>query len=144
MERGLLWLPLLGIFITLTWWGWRSYRQVESYRKWAQAFETAKYDSASVVGLKGMTLTWGQPQADELKALQTVDLDLTEHVDLMVDGQTCPWPPQAMPQGKRFALRLTPSGVEIPYVDADLAIAWCKKLKELVQARSSHKGFDAG
>ncbi len=136
MEQGLLWLPLLGTFITLTWLGWRSYRQVESYRQWAQAFDTAKYDSAAVVGLKGMTLTWGKPQSDGPTGLQSVNLNRIEHVDLLVDGQPLLWPPQEIPKGKSFVLRLSPSAAEIPYSDIGLAIAWCKKLKQMVQDQS--------
>ena len=44
MERGLLWLPLLGIFIWLSWAGWNEYQKLEAYRAWAESFEKSKYD----------------------------------------------------------------------------------------------------
>ena len=39
MERGLLWLPLLGVFIWLSWAGWNEYQKLEAYRAWAESFE---------------------------------------------------------------------------------------------------------
>ena len=137
MERGLLWLPLLGTFITLTWLGWRSYRQVESYRAWSQDFDTAKYDTAAVAGLKDGVLTWGQPSGAGPIDLQTLDLGDVKRVELLVNDAELEWPPQELPTGKTFAVALygaeekAPS--QIPFSDIKLAIAWCKKLKQLVQ-----------
>ena len=130
MERGLLWLPLLGTFITLTWLGWRSYRQVESYRQWAADFETAKYDAVAVAGLKDGVLTWGKPHPNGPIQLQSIDLDLVRQIDLLVEGKASDWPPQTFPRGKTFALRLAPLDKEVPFSDARLAIAWCQKLKQ--------------
>ena len=137
MERGLLWLPLLGTFITLTWLGWRSYRQVESYRTWAQDFDTAKYDTAAVAGLKDGLLTWGKPHSNGPIDLQTISLDDICRVDLLVNDTALDWPPQELPTGKTFALALYGSADtkpnEVPFSDVKLAIAWCQKLKQLVQ-----------
>ena len=137
MERGLLWLPLLGTFITLTWLGWRSYRQVESYRAWAQDFDTAKYDTAAVAGLKDRVLTWGKPHSGGPIDVRTIALDDICRVDLLVNNTVLDWPPQELPSGKTYALALygladmQPS--QVPFSDVKLAIAWCKKLKQLVR-----------
>ena len=61
MERGLLWLPLLAVFIWLARTGWNEYQKVEKYRVWAEDFDNAKYDIYSVLGKKGQELTWGKP-----------------------------------------------------------------------------------
>ena len=131
MERGLLWLPLLGTFITLTWLGWRSYRQVESYRQWATDFETAKYDAAAVAGLKEGVLTWGQPHPNGPTHLQSIGLDRVQQIELLVDDKPIDWPPQDIPRGKIFAVKLVPADRKVPFSDAKLAIAWCQKLKQV-------------
>jgi hypothetical protein len=41
MERGLLWTPLLILFIWLAWSGWNEYQKVEIYREWAENFESS-------------------------------------------------------------------------------------------------------
>ncbi|MEM8714962.1 MAG: hypothetical protein AAF268_07780 [Cyanobacteria bacterium P01_A01_bin.3] len=137
MERGLLWLPLLGTFITLTWLGWRSYRQVESYRTWSQDFDTAKYDAAAVAGLKNRVVTWGQPSSDGPINLQTINLDRVDRVELLVNNTELAWPPQELPTGKTFAVALytldSEAATHVPFSDVKLAIAWCHKLKQLAQ-----------
>lgn len=59
MERGLLWLPLLAVFIWLAWQGWNEYQKVEAYQNWAKHFERAKYDIYAVLAQNGSNLTWG-------------------------------------------------------------------------------------
>jgi hypothetical protein len=61
MERGLMWLPLLALFIGLAWAGWREFRKVEAYQTWAQDFDRHKYDIYAVLGQKGDQLVWGKP-----------------------------------------------------------------------------------
>ena len=61
MERGLLGLSLLIFFVGLAWAGWYEYQKIESYRRWAAAFDQAKYDIYSVVGQKKQLVTWGKP-----------------------------------------------------------------------------------
>ncbi|MCF3606421.1 hypothetical protein L2E81_07160 [Planktothrix agardhii 1033] len=39
MERGLLWLPLLAIFIGLAWSGWNEYQKLEAYQAWARWYK---------------------------------------------------------------------------------------------------------
>ena len=59
MERGLLWLPLLVVFIWLAWSGWNEYQKVEAYKIWAANFDNAKFDIYSVLGVKERQITWG-------------------------------------------------------------------------------------
>ncbi len=61
MERGLIWLPLLGLFIWLAWQGRNEFQKVEAYQNWAKQFEKSKYDIYAVLGQNGNELTWGKP-----------------------------------------------------------------------------------
>ncbi|MBD3561673.1 hypothetical protein H6S82_22920, partial [Planktothrix sp. FACHB-1355] len=74
MERGLIWLPLLALFIWLAWAGWNEFQKVEAYRRWASQFERAKYDIYAVLGQNGSNLTWGKPTRTEPVNLQTFSL----------------------------------------------------------------------
>ena len=51
MEHGLLWFPLLAIFIWLFWQGGREYQKVEAYHLWAEKFDRAKYDLESSLNM---------------------------------------------------------------------------------------------
>src|SRR6476646_415012 len=87
MERGLLWLPLLGVFIWLAWAGWSEYQKVEAYRRWAEAFDRAKYDIYAVLGQQESELTWGQPTRQGPINLATFSLKEVRSIRLLVDGQ---------------------------------------------------------
>lgn len=104
MERGLLWLPLLGLFIWLAWAGWNEYTKLEAYKLWAESFERAKYDIQAVLGQTGTELTWGVPDRQQPKALQTFSLCDVEKIQLVVDGNVADWenPP---PKGKTIGLQ---------------------------------------
>ena len=71
MERGLLWLPLLAVFIGLAWAGWNESQKVEAYRVWAKPFAKVKYDIYAVLGQNGTHLTWGKPTRKGIVNLQT-------------------------------------------------------------------------
>ena len=132
MERGLLWLPLLAAFFTLAWLGWRSYRAVESYRSWVADFDTGKYDIAAIAALKGSVISWGKPSPRGPQELQSLDLAMVDEIQLVVDGRAIAWPPEEMPSGKRWEIRVLPQEQGIPFSDGQLAIAWYRKLKELI------------
>ncbi|HEY9829841.1 MAG TPA: hypothetical protein V6D26_04625, partial [Stenomitos sp.] len=103
MERGLLWLPLLAVFIWLAWSGWNEYQKVEAYRHWAFQFERAKYDIYAVLGQKGSDLTWGKPTRQGPIELETFSLQEVKVIRLLVDEQTADLdkPPQ---QARAIAL----------------------------------------
>jgi len=131
MERGLLWLPLLALFIGLAWAGWNEYQKVEAYRHWAESFDRAKYDIYSVLGQKGDTIAWGKPAHGEPKSLQTFSLQTVSEIKLLVDGH--PVSPENPPQkGKANICFIFPDGsTEIPFTQVSLAAQWTQKLQEL-------------
>jgi hypothetical protein len=125
MERGLLWLPLLAVFIWLAWSGWNEYQKVEAYRVWAEQFERAKYDIYAVLGQKEKNLTWGKPTRSGPVELDTFSLNDVQNINLVVDGQHVPLenPPK---KGRAIALefRLPESTIQVPFTEIPLAVEW--------------------
>lgn len=140
MERGLLWLPLLFLFIGLAWAGWNEYQKVEAYRLWAQSFQRAKYDIYAVLGQLGEDLTWGKPTRRGPVQLQTFSLQQVESIELLVDGQAIP-PDTPLPdQGKRISLKFSQKqteAIEIPFTEVKLAAQWRDALLRDQQNRPS-------
>jgi hypothetical protein len=142
MERGLLWLPLLGLFIGLAWAGWNEYRKIEAYRVWGKTFDPVKYDIYAMAGQRDQTLTWGRPTRQGPIDQQTVALDTVQAIDLY--GGDRPVPKDAeLPRGCTICLRLTvapeiepealakpsPSQYyDIPFTDLALAQQWLEQL----------------
>jgi hypothetical protein len=139
MERGLLWLPLLGLFIWLAWAGWNEYRKLEAYKVWAAEFERAKYDIYAALGQQGEQLVWGPPTRRGPIPVQTLSLQTVETITLY-GGDHLPPPGAPLPKGCRFALGLTlKSGDQrwIPFTDLDLATAWKNQLQTLLESLQS-------
>ena len=130
MERGLLWLPLLGLFIWLAWAGWNEYQKVEAYRIWAEGFDRAKYDVYSVLGQKGSDITWGKPTRKQPIDLQTFSLTDVQDLRLRVDNQAVD-PNQLPDRGKTIALefQLSDRTIQIPFTDLSLASQWYAALQ---------------
>ncbi|WRH66872.1 MAG: hypothetical protein RSE13_25830 [Planktothrix sp. GU0601_MAG3] len=136
MERGLLWLPLLAVFIGLAWSGWNEYRKLEAYQAWATDFDKAKYDIYAVLGLKEMDLTWGKPTRKGPINLETFSLKQVESLRLLVENQAVD--PNIPPEkGKAIALefRFTDAAqiVQIPFTEISLAVRWHKYLQSLIR-----------
>jgi hypothetical protein len=130
MERGLLWLPLLGMFIWLAYAGWREYNKVEAYKLWAGKFDRAKYDIRSVLGQSGTDLTWGLPDATRPQELLTFSLaDVTE-IRLLVDGRIADPlnPPEKAKTVVLEFLRREGDPVMVPFTQLDLAVKWGQAL----------------
>ncbi|MBR8831074.1 MAG: hypothetical protein N5P05_003780 [Chroococcopsis gigantea SAG 12.99] len=129
MERGLLWLPLLIVFIGLAWSGWNEYQKVEAYRLWAQGFDRAKYDIYSVLGQKGDSITWGKPTRKGPINLQTFSLKDVAEIRLVVDGE--PVNPEALPPKGKAGIMFIGGDktVTIPFTEIDLAARWAEALK---------------
>ena len=125
MERGLLWLPLLAVFIWLAWSGWNEYQKVEAYRVWAEQFERAKYDIYAVLGQKGKNLTWGKPTRSGPVDLDTFSLNDVQSIKLVVDGKDISLenPPK---KGRAIALEflLPESTIQVPFTEIPLAVEW--------------------
>lgn len=137
MERGLIWLPLLALFIGLAWAGWREYQKVEAYRYWAEQFDRAKYDLYAVLGQKDDMITWGKPSRGEPQSVETFSLNEVADIQLWVEGQ--PVSPQEAPsQGKANILFALTNGksIEIPFTQSSLAAQWTEKLQELAHQNS--------
>jgi hypothetical protein len=134
MEKGLLWLPLLAVFIALAWSGAREYQKVEAYRLWSESFDKAKYDIYAVLGLKGQIITWGKPTPKEPENLQSFSLEDVQEILLFVNGKSIDL--EAIPrQGGaelefRFKNASTPA-VTIPFTEVALAAQWAKYLRLL-------------
>jgi len=131
MERGLLWLPLLGMFIWLAWSGWNEYQKLEAYNQWAAEFERSKYDIYAALGQKGSTLTWGKPTRKGPINLESIALDQVQTVQLLVNEQPADL---ANPPAKgRAALELSlpdQASVKIPFTQPELAARWGVYLSE--------------
>ncbi len=133
MQRGLLWLPLLAMFMWLAWSGWNEYQKVEAYRVWAEQFERAKYDIYAVLGQRGTALTWGKPTRKGPVDLATFSLQQAESVSLQVDGEQVDL--EALPRwGRAVALRFQFHGsntfVHVPFTEISLAASWAYYLQK--------------
>jgi hypothetical protein len=136
MIRGLLWLPLLAVFIGLAWAGWNEYRKLDAYQNWAQQFERAKYDIYSVLGQSGNDLTWGIPTRNGPINLNTFSLKDVESLRLSVDRQFVD-PNHPPPKGRQiyleFQLSSTQKVIQIPFTDLSLAARWTAYLDGLLK-----------
>ncbi|MDB9511207.1 hypothetical protein PN499_08435 [Kamptonema animale CS-326] len=132
MERGLMWLPLLAVFIWLAWAGWNEYQKVEAYRIWAQQFGKVKYDIYAVLGQNGDSLTWGKPTRKGPVNLQTFSLQDVDSIEFLVNNQSVDL--QKLPSsGRDIALGFlfkNASVVRIPFTEIDLAAEWEKHLQQ--------------
>ena len=133
MERGLIWLPLLGLIIGLTWIGWREYQKVEGYRIWSSQFEQAKYDIYSVIGVKDNQLTWGKPTPKGIAGLETFDLENIKNIELKLGDRTINV--DSLPEKKvkdtpqlAFNFKTEREAILIPFTEVDLAAKWQKYL----------------
>ncbi|MDY7005796.1 MAG: hypothetical protein SWX82_18175 [Cyanobacteriota bacterium] len=132
MERGLLWLPLLGVFIWLAWAGWNEYQKLEAYRAWAESFEKAKYDIYAVLGQNGESITWGKPTRNGPINLQTFSLQDVRSLQLLVNNKPIDIE-NPVSQGKVFLefIISESKNIKVPFTDVDLAINWYRYLDRL-------------
>ena len=136
MERGLLWLSLLAVFIWLAWQGRNEYQKVEAYRNWAEQFERAKYDIYAVLAQNGSDLTWGLPTPTGPIKLETFSLKDVESIRLMVDDK--PVQIDNIPsKGRAIALEFVFSdpgaSIYVPFTEIPMAAAWGKHLQQELQ-----------
>lgn len=132
MERGLFWLPLLGLFIWLAWAGWNEYQKLEAYQVWAESFDKAKYDIYAVLGQKGSEIVWGKPTRQGPANLSSFSLEDVRSLQLLIDGRSADMenPPD---RGKAIALEFVLSDsktIQIPFTDIVLAARWGKYLQQ--------------
>lgn len=134
MERGLLWLPLLGVFFWLAWNGSNEYQKVESYRLWAEEFDNAKYDIYAVLGYKDQQITWGKPTRQGPVNLQRFSLKEIQSIRLLVNHK--PVELSSLPSSGSAALEFISldgsSSIIIPFTEISLAAQWAKFLHQKV------------
>jgi hypothetical protein len=133
MERGLMWLPLLGIFTWLARAGYNEYQKLEAYRRWAVGFDRCKYDIYAVIGLKDRQISWGKPTKTEPKNLQTFSLDRVSQIQLFVDDREID-PANLPATGKKINLHLQfaagGEAIDIPFTEVPLAAEWLQLLSD--------------
>jgi hypothetical protein len=132
MLHGLLWFPLLGVFIGLAWAGWNEYQKIEVYRVWAEGFDRAKYDIYAVLGQKEDSLIWGKPSRKGVLNLQTFSLQQVESIRLWAEGKVVEGkavPKKARQVAIEFQLR-EGNPVQIPFTDLELAARWQERLEQ--------------
>lgn len=147
MVRGLLWLPLLAVFIGLAWAGWNEFQKLEAYRLWAQQFEHAKYDIYAVLGQQGSDLTWGKPTRSEPINVQTFSLQQVQAICLRINEQVVDLVElrnvsenSDMAKGQiflEFRLLNSDAMIRIPFTDRSIAIRWGKHLQQDLQQLQS-------
>ncbi|GAB4379266.1 MAG: hypothetical protein Kow00121_33080 [Elainellaceae cyanobacterium] len=133
MARGLIWLPLLALFIGLAWAGWNEYQKVEAYRLWAEAFDRAKYDIYAVLGQKGDELTWGKPTRKGPISLQTFSLQQVKAIALLADDRAIDLenlPLKSRQVAIEFQLQDANVPIRVPFTDLDLAVKWTSFLQQ--------------
>ena len=127
MERGLMWLPLLGIFIWLARAGANEYQKIEAYKRWAVGFERCKYDIYAVIGLKDREISWGKPTKNDPKDVQTFSLDRISQIQLIVDNRSIDLTNLPV-SGKKINLRFqftdNSTAIDIPFTEIPMAAEW--------------------
>jgi hypothetical protein len=132
MERGLLWLPLLAIFIWLAWAGQQEYQKVEAYKAWAKDFERHKYDIYAILGQQGDRLTWGTPTRKNPVNLKTISFGEIHSIHLKLD-QTLytEIPPTRPSEPKKIDLVLNSDpNLSIPFTDLAIACSWFRYMSD--------------
>lgn len=135
MIHGLLWLPLLAMFIGLAWAGWNEYRKLEAYKAWATQFERAKYDIYAALGQQGDVLTWGLPTRQGVVEANTLNLKDVDQLAIEVNAEaidTVGLETDKLPSKGRFSLGFTLSNgrhLSVPFIDGEMALQWSEFLR---------------
>jgi len=145
MGRGLMWLPLLGLFIGLAWAGWNEYKKLEAYQLWSRNFDRHKYDIMAALGQKDQTLTWGKPTRKGLLDQRTVNLDEVNRIRLKVDQRFITSQDTPAPTARQISLELVLDSGEIgviPFTDVEIALKWYRFLEEYHREHQSQNATD--
>tara|TARA_B100000700_G_C14684063_1_gene686743 strand:- start:12 stop:422 length:411 start_codon:yes stop_codon:yes gene_type:complete len=130
MIHGLLWLPLLIVFVLLTALGWLERRRQNLYLVWAEDSELSKIDGCGAAKLKGGILCWSSFEAGSFKDQDAFEIKNLELVELMAlsSGEA----PLTIESQGRCRLRLIGNGkeIDVPFSDAERAREWMSQLME--------------
>ena len=128
MTHGLLWLPLLLVFVLLTALGWLERRRQHLFRAWAEGAELAKLDATGAARLVDGVLTWSSFEAGQLKVIDSFVIKQLEMVELLsLHSGEAPLTDES--QGA-CRLRLVGAGQhkDLPFADAERARRWIDEL----------------
>jgi hypothetical protein len=128
MSHGLVWLPLLLIFVLLTALGWLERRRQRLFREWAEGAELAKLDACGAACLRDGLLTWSRFEAGRFQPEGEFVIKTLELVELLSlrSGEA---PLTEESQGA-CRLRLVGGGQQkdLPFADAQRARQWIGEL----------------
>jgi hypothetical protein len=121
MTEGLLWLPLLLVFVLLTALGWLERRRQRLFREWAAGSELAKLDACGAARLVNGELSWSRFEAGRFEPVGHFPIKGLELVELLSLGSG-ESPLTEESQGS-CRVRLVGGGVEadLPFADAQRA-----------------------
>jgi hypothetical protein len=128
MTQGLLWLPLLLVFVLLTALGWLERRRQRLFQEWAQGAELAKLDGCGAARLVEGVLSWCRFESGRFQAEGEFPIKQLERVELLSLGSgEAPLTPES--QGS-CRLRLVGGGLQkdLPFADAERARRWIDEL----------------
>ena len=128
MIHGLLWFPLLFVFVLLTALGWLERRRQALYLSWAEGAELSKLDETGAAKLKEGILSWSSFQAGKFKEEANFEVKQLELIELMsLSSGEAPLTKES--QG-RCRLRLIGCGkeIDVPFSDAERARQWMDQL----------------
>jgi hypothetical protein len=128
MGQGLLWLPLLLVFVLLTGLGWLERRRQRLFREWAAGAELAKLDAAGAARLVNGVLSWATFEAGAFRELDSFEIKQLELTELMsLRSGDAPLTEES--QGA-CRLRLVGGGQQkdLPFSEAERARRWMDEL----------------
>lgn len=83
MTQGLLWLPLLLVFVLLTALGWLERRRQRLFREWAAGAELSKLDGCGAARLKDGELCWSTFSSGSFEPAGNFTIKQLELVELL-------------------------------------------------------------
>ena len=135
MREGLLWLPLLVIFVVLTALGWLERRRQALFRCWAEGSELAKLDAAVAMRLQDGRISWGVVGPKGVALAGDIAVNHLEICELMADSSGDV--PLTNEASGPCRLRLVAEGrsLDIPFSDAVRARLWVDELMSRVSCQ---------
>ncbi len=133
MLHGMLWFPLLIVFVLLTALGWLERRRQNLFRSWAKDAELAKLDDSGAARLKDGLISWSSFEAGSFIEKDSFDITKLELVELMaLSSGEAPLTNEAQGQCR---LRLIGCGeeIDVPFADADRARQWMSQLMSMAR-----------
>jgi hypothetical protein len=128
MTEGLLWLPLLVVFVLIAALGWMERRRQHLFREWAAGAELAKLDDCGAARLVDGVLSWTRFEAGTFRTMGSFPVKRLELVELLALGSgEAPLTEES--QGA-CRLRLVGGGdqQDLPFANAERARRWMDEL----------------